>query len=64
MTLTEKPPINSYELRQDGWCLFRIPKCLLVFTREEVVRAMRRGKIWRRHGGEKLAMNTSRRERK
>lgn len=52
--MAEIPSINSYEIRSDGWVLFRIPRCLLVFTREELIKAIKRGKIWRRHGGEKL----------
>lgn len=50
----ELPQINSYEIRPDGYALFRIPKTLLVFTHGEIKRAIKRGKIWRRHGGEKL----------
>jgi hypothetical protein len=48
------PKINSYQIRSDGWALFKIPKCLLVFTHEEIKKAIKRGKVWRRYGGEKL----------
>jgi uncharacterized C2H2 Zn-finger protein len=46
-------PANSYEYK-DRWVLLRVPRCLLVFTKNEWIRAIRRGKSWRRHGGEKL----------
>ena len=53
--------LNSYEIRSDGWALFRIPACLLVFTHGELRKAIRRGKIWRRHGEKKL---TARKEKR
>jgi hypothetical protein len=31
-----------------GWVLIEIPKALCVFTREEFVAALKRGKGWRR----------------
>jgi len=49
-----------YQIREDGWVLFKIPRCLLVFTHEELLKAIKRGKCWRRHGGEKLTANNSR----
>jgi hypothetical protein len=33
---------------RDGWVLMPMPKALLVLSKDEFVRALRRGKQWRR----------------
>ena len=43
----------QYETREDVM-LIKIPKCLLVLTHDEVARAIRRGKAWRRHDNTKM----------
>lgn len=36
------------------WFYVKLEKLLLVFSRAELTRALRRGKAWRRHGRERL----------
>jgi hypothetical protein len=33
---------------RDGWYIVRLPKCVLVLTRQQFIEALRRGKWWRR----------------
>jgi hypothetical protein len=48
-------PVNSYQFTKDErWVLLHIPRAVLVFSRCEWITAIRRGKVWRRHGGERL----------
>jgi len=48
-------PLNSYEIKLEAKLVFvRVPRSLLVFTLAEWIRALKRGKRYRRHGGEKL----------
>ena len=48
-------PVNNYEFtRDERWILVRVPRAVLVFSRHEWITAIKRGKLWRRHGGERL----------
>jgi len=48
-------PVNSYEYRDGGkYIVVKVPRCVLVFTKSQWIDAIKRGKIWRRHGGESL----------
>ena len=48
-------PVNAYEYRDGGkYIVVKVPRCVLVFTRNQWIDAIKRGKILRRHGGEKL----------
>jgi len=48
-----EPKINSYRIEKE-WAIFKIPRCVLVFSRAELFRAIKRGKSWKRFGGERL----------
>lgn len=48
-------PVNNYEIKLEAKVvLVRVPKSLKMFTLGEWVRALKRGKHHRRHGGERL----------
>lgn len=43
----------NYEIR-DGMVFIRAPRLLVVLPVQVWVSGLKRGKLWRRHGGEKL----------